>query len=632
MIQLKNISLSYGDQDIFKDISCIFNEQQHIGVVGRNGAGKSTLLKAIAGAINLDEGSIALERGKKIAFMPQEIVLLSEQSVFDEAYSAFAGVIDVEKEKDQLEQLLLAEQHEAVPLDDVVERYALVQEQLAQHDTIAYKNQTEKILKGLGFTHESFSKKVSELSVGWKMRIVLAKLLLLRADFYLFDEPTNHLDIVSKEWFFDFLKNTRAGFLLVTHDRYYLEQACDYIFALERGIGRLYVGNFGAYIACKEHEAAARQAAYVQQQKEISRKQATIERFRASATKARMAQSMIKQLDKIELIEPEPTFPSATFKFPASPRACSVVLNFNDLACSFNGRRVFEKISGRIQREEKVALVAPNGMGKTTLFKLLAGKYPLTHGSVLFGHTVSYAIFEQDQVAALSMTNTVLEEVVGACPQVDQITMRKFLGSFLFSGDDVHKKIEVLSGGERGRVALVKLLLQKANFLLLDEPTNHLDIYAKEVLLQALQQYDGTLMIVSHDHDFIQRLATRIVELTPTALYSYPGTYESYLAQKKHSEDIQAHTTQAAQASTQAPSSSRIDHKESQALRKELTSLEKKITRLEKKIQEIHELFTHCAYGTPAYTDAVTQLSATQKDLDTALEQWEALERARKYS
>ncbi len=608
MIQLYDLVLRYGEAPIFDHISIVLPEQR-IGVVGRNGAGKSTLLKMIdhRGA-GLDDGAITVAGNRSIAYMPQEIVLTSDKTIFDETFSAFDQLAALQKEQELFEQL--PDKEITV---DMLERYAQAQEQIKELNPADSAARTEKMLQGLGFARDTFNKPVAQLSVGWKMRIVLAKLLLKRADFYLFDEPTNHLDMVSKEWFSSFLKSADFSFLLVTHDRYFLEHTCNHIFELERGKGTLYNGNFSSYLAQKEHAAAIKQAAFDRQQKEIGRKQAVIDKFR-SGTRAKMAQSMLKQLDKIERIEPDPVMPTVKFNFTSPARAGHQVLSFDNLEQSFNGVSIFKNISGSIIRGEKVAVVGANGSGKTTLFNIINGSYPRQMGFVEFGHNVTFAVFEQDQLKALSLTNTVYQEVLDACPGVPEVTVRKFLGAFLFTGDDVYKKINVLSGGERGRVALVKVLLQNANFLLLDEPTNHLDLYAKEVLLQALQQYEGTILLVCHDHDFLERLATRVLELTPTALHSYPGTYESYLAQARQKEV----STIAQRNAKQAPARPQHEKKHDG-----LDTLEAKIARLEKQLKDIDGLFAQCPYDSPAYKNAVAERERAVKALEEAMQLWQ---------
>lgn len=618
MIQLRTISLSLGTQEIFKDISLCISAGQRIGVLGRNGAGKSTLLKAIAGQIPLDGGEISFEKGKKLAYMPQEIVVLSEKTVFDEAFSVFEHFVLLKKRKEELENAFACSTAQETSIDE----YLAIQQEVGTFDFSAAQARTERILTGLGFRRSFWDQPVAALSVGWKMRLVLAKLLLEEADFYLFDEPTNHLDLVAQEWFFDFLKNGRFGFLLVSHDRYYLDNGCDAIVELERGKALFFNGNYTGFRSFKEQQQKMMQASYERQQKEIARKQETIDRFRAKASKAKMAQSMIKQLEKIELIEIESSSPTIKLSFPPTVRSGTVVLKLDDIKHAFDNTTIFEAVSAEIQRGEKVGLVAPNGTGKTTLFNLITGKYSSQKGKISFGHNVFHAIFEQDQMRALTPHNTIYQEVLSACPSISESVVRSFLGSFLFSGDTIEKKISVLSGGERNRVAMVKVLLQKANLLLLDEPTNHLDLYAKEVLLQALQEYDGTMLLVCHDHDFLNKVATRILELTPTGLYSYVGNYESYLEQKRHQVPVQLQQRMQEVQEIAVPQG-----KELFAIRKEIASLEAKIEKLEAEISSINELFLACSYGTSAYTSAMNKLHSTQKSLEDAMKRWEQLQK-----
>ena len=625
MIILRSLSLSFGEQDVFKEISATFADDQKIGIVGRNGAGKSTLLKAIAGLQKLDDGSISCERGKTIAYLPQEITFTSTKSVYDEAFMQFSEFTELEAESHDIMHQL---EQGASNATQLIDRYNTIQQKLAFFDRPSAEQRTREILTGLGFSAERQAQTVDTLSVGWKMRIILAKLLLQNADFYLFDEPTNHLDLPTKEWFMEFLQHASFGFLLITHDRHFLESACQSIFELERGHGTMYYGNFSFYVAQKEQAREQQQTAYERQQKEIAHKTDIVNKFKAG-TRSMQARSISKQLERMELVEPpESPLPSIKITFPPVAQAGKVVLTIEDVSHSFGDTVLFSHATCDIPRGKKFALVAPNGTGKTTLFNLIVGKLPLQHGKITFGYNVQPAFFEQDQTQALNLKRTIIEEINEACPKVPESTTRRFLGTFLFSGDDIHKKIGVLSGGEKNRVAMVKVLLQNANFLLLDEPTNHLDLYAKEVLLQALQQFQGTILFVSHDHNFIQELATDILELTPKGLYHYPGKYEDFLADR--AEEMAHAEMKAAQAELSSGAKhddSEEDNKGNNAARKKIRSLESTIAKLEAEQEKLYVAFTTHTYGSPEYTKADNRLTEVQKQLGQATAEWEELQK-----
>lgn len=579
MITLRNIKLTFNTQVIFDNLSCSVNEDDRIGLVGLNGSGKSTLLRIIAGKQTVDEGVIEKTSRHTIGYLPQDITLASTKNVVDEAISACT-------------------------FDETEEG--------------ATRAQAKKILAGLGFSPAQCEQSVNTLSVGWKMRLVLAQLLLLKADFYLFDEPTNHLDLVAKQWFLDFLKQSSFGFMLVCHDRYFLDQLCTITFDIEGNTCTRYRGNYTSYCTQKRHHLDNVKKAFIQQQKDIARKQKTIERFRASAGRARMAKKMERDLDRIERITLPPEPKNIHFEFPAVKQSGKIVLTVHNVSQHFDQQRIFEHISFDIERGQRVALIAPNGTGKTTLLNLIAGKYPLQKGSIKFGFNVTKAFFEQDHMSKLEPFQTILETVSEQAPNVQTQFIKNMLGGFLFSNVLINKKIEVLSGGEKNRVSMICTLLQQANFLLLDEPTNHLDIPSKDILLNALLQYQGTMLFVSHDQDFVNRLATHIIELTPQRATTYIGNYEEYVYQKNHTV-IPDQPTVTAPIEQQAPSS----NKEQYLKRKELARLEQKITRLEQTINELQERLGSLIYGTKEFARVTQELQEKQTALTQCWTEWE---------
>ncbi len=613
---IKNLSLTLGTHTIFNNLSCSLDYADKIGVLGRNGAGKSTLLRVIAKLQPVDSGTVTYTPSQTIAYLPQDQVINSKRTVIQEALGAHDALFDKQKQINQIEQELAGDcSPEKAHL--LVERYELLQNELTHFNEQELTNQAIMVLKGLGFSDKKIKQPVHELSVGWQMRVCLARLLLQNADFYLFDEPTNHLDLPAKEWLLSYLQAGNFGYLLVTHDRYYLEKASSKILEIEQGKAQLFNGNFSFYLHEKEEQKKRIQDAYSAQQKEIARKKETINRFRASANKAKMVQSMIRDLDKMEKIELPQQMPSVSFNFPAVERAGRCVLSMKNISKSFNHHLLFKNINGEINRSQKVALIAANGVGKTTLFNIIVGHTPATTGTVTFGHNVSYAYFQQEQSRILKPTNSILEEVMEHTSGVGEEKIRTFLGSFLFSDNTIHKKIKVLSGGEKNRVAMVKVLLQNANFLILDEPTNHLDIYAKEVLLQALKQYQGTVFLVSHDHDFIQNYANVIMELTPTHLTSYEGNYEGYLYYRNEFANAQEKTKPVESAiKEQAPKHNKATHKE-------IRRLERTIHNLEQRIEKITEALATVTFGTPDYDKKVAELKEHQIELAAVMKEWE---------
>lgn len=611
--------MSYGEQAVFDDITLAIAEDQRVGLVGRNGSGKSTLLKAIAGQLPLDSGSIAVVGTKQVAYMPQDVVIQSSRSILDEALSAFE-VMD----KLKLKALELERRMEHESNDELYEAYASVCEELGSFEPDKARAETERMLMGLGFKVSQFGEPVSTLSVGWKMRIVLAKLLLKKADFYLFDEPTNHLDLLAKEWFLSFLKKSSFGFLIVCHERYFLDELCTYILELELGNGTMYTGNYSKYLVQKEHNVELLHAAHTQQQKDIKQKQRTIERFRASASKAKMAKSMEKALSKVERIELPPSPKTVHFNFPPVERAGRIVLTIKSVGQRFEHKCIFQHVSFEVEREWKVALVAANGVGKTTLFNIITGLLPCQEGTITFGANVTSTIFAQDQDTVLDKHKSIIDNIRELCPAQTEQKIRTFLGSFLFSGDDVQKPVKVLSGGEKNRVGMVSVLLKNTNLLLLDEPTNHLDIPSKEVLLNALRAYQGTLLFVSHDRDFVNDLATHIVELTPTGAHLYHGNYDAFRQQKEYAARQTAATETPAKNSPAAAAAA--DQKDLFELRKKAKKVERTIEKFEEYIASTEQRFATLTYGSPEFVAAQAQLADLQRKRDAAFAEWEQLQ------
>lgn len=620
MIYINNLTLSFGAQKIYDQMSCTISQEDRIGLVGRNGSGKSTLLKLIADAYVNNSSSITVSKSKRIAYFPQDVVLQSNKTIFDETFSSFEDLSAYLAESAILEKTLEANPNDTAAL----ERYAELQEKLRflnPHKAVA---ETQELLTGLGFSSEVFNNPVSELSVGWKMRVVLAKLLLQNADFYLFDEPTNHLDIVAKEWFLNFLMDAPFGFVLVCHERYFLNQLCTKILELEMGKAKVFNGNYTDYEQQKEHDRELLESAYLQQQKEIQAKKETIDRFRSKASKAKMAQSMIKALDKIERIELPHSIKNVAINFPPIQQSGKIVMTVENVGFAFDNKPLFKNVNFMLERGDKVALIAPNGAGKTTLFNIIAGNYPIQQGTIEFGHQVKYTVFDQDQTASLPLESSIIDTIEDSCPGVTQQVIRNMLGAFLFSSDDVKKKIKVLSGGEKNRVGMIKVLLQNANLLLLDEPTNHLDMPSKEVLLKALKRYQGTILFVSHDQDFINELATKILELTPKGTLLYSGNYDTYRYQKR------AFATQ--NGDNKSESTSKIAPKadakpvKTPEVAKKLRGLEKQIENIEKSTQKIELSFVDLVYGTHMFDQAKAKLKKLAKEHEELTAEWESLQ------
>ncbi len=533
MLTIAGLSKTFRSQRILDGVNWFAPERTCIGLTGMNGAGKSTLLRMIAGEMEPDAGEIVLPKGTTIGYLPQEVVGISGRTVLAEAMDAFADQHALEAECRRLEEAMAHAPTTGPEHDALMQAYHGVRERfdaLARYDLEA---ETERVLAGLGFRHDDFGRDVGTFSGGWQMRIALAKLLVRRPRVLLLDEPTNHLDLEARTWLEEFLAECESLVILVAHDRYFLDVCVQRITEVSRGRLTDYTCNYTRYLEQREERRALEAAAYAEQQDEIERVEAFIRRFRYQATKAAQVQSRVKQLEKLErLAPPEGHERRVTIRLPEPPRSGRIVVRLEGAVKSYGELCVYGGVDVAIERGSKLALVGPNGAGKSTLLKLLAGVEPLTAGARTAGHNVRLAYFAQDQSAVLDPNKTVLDEMMAVTPVEMVPRVRDMLGAFLFSGDAVEKPVRVLSGGERNRLALAKLLIEPANCLLLDEPTNHLDLTAKEVLLEALLAYEGTVVLVAHDRYILDRLPTEVLEVGHGEAVRYLGNYEDYVARK----------------------------------------------------------------------------------------------------
>ena len=537
MIQLSSAGKRFGPKLLFDNLDWLVTPQARVGLLGANGTGKSTLLKVLGGLESLDYGSITSAKNTTFGYLPQDGLQLSGRTVFDECMSVFDHLRALETEMEELAHKMGELDHTSAEYSQVADRYELVSGQFHVHDGYALDAQVGAVLNGLGFLKEDWTRYTEEFSGGWQMRIALAKLLLSKPNLLLLDEPTNHLDLETRNWLEDYLLQYPYAYVLISHDRYFLDVTVDRIAEIWNKQVHFYSGNYEKYLQQKQERRDSLVAAYKNQRARIEQLEAFINRFRYQATKAKQVQSRIKELEKIERIEIPPEEKTIHFTFPQPKPIGRTVAEATDVVKSYGQKDVFRDVSFTIQRGDRIALVGVNGAGKSTLIKLLAGSEPLTEGTLLLGHNVEPDYFAQDQYKELDHSRRMLDDLSDVAGQKSITELRGLLGCFLFSEDDVFKPIGVLSGGERNRYALARMLLHPSNFLLLDEPTNHLDMRAKDVLLEALQNYDGTVVFVSHDRYFIDKLATRVFEIDDGRVEVFPGNYEDYLWRKQRSGD-----------------------------------------------------------------------------------------------
>jgi len=538
MLQLSAAGKRFGPKLLFDELNWLITPNERTGLVGGNGTGKSTLLKILAGLDTLDYGSRTNIKGMTIGYLPQDGLALSGRTVFEECLSVFDELRDMETEAEALTHILSDTDPKSKEYAAAADRYSEIADHLHVHDIYTLDAQVGAVLGGLGFSKEDWERRTEEFSGGWQMRIALAKLLLQKPSLLLLDEPTNHLDLESRNWLEDYLHNYENAFILISHDRYFLDVTVNKIVELWNKRMQVYHGNYEKYLVLKDERRTQIMGAYKNQRDRIEALEAFINRFRAQATKAKQVQSRIKELEKIERIEVPDEEATIHFKFPQPPASGRTVIEVSHLTKTYpmpdgSPKRVLEDISFTIERGDRIALVGANGAGKSTMIRMLSGLESQTSGSIKLGHNVLADYFAQDQYKVLDPTAEMLDDITGSNPRVDVVTLRSLLGCFMFTGDDVFKKLGVLSGGERNRYAMAKMLVSPANFILLDEPTNHLDLRAKDVLLEAIRDFSGTVLFVSHDRYFIDGLATRVFEVEDRRVHIYPGNYEDYLFRKQ---------------------------------------------------------------------------------------------------
>ncbi len=650
MLSISNIAVHFGQRTLFENLDLFIGLRERVGLVGRNGAGKSTLLKIIAGVNPPSSGSVTMPKGSKVGYLPQEMEHNENATILEEASSAFVEVQDLEGRLDEItKELGERTDYESTEYGRLIEELTTTNERIDLLGGASQEEQVQRILQGLGFMPEDMGRTMSEFSGGWKMRVELAKLLLASPELLLLDEPTNHLDLESIEWLEGFLLQSSSSILLISHDRTFLDNLTTRTIEITPIKLFDFKSSFSKYQVWREEERTRQEQAYKNQQKYIEDTEVLINKFRAKKNKAAFAQSLIKKLDKLERIEVDATDKAdIRFRFPSAPRSGKVSIEATRLCKTYDQKPVFEGVDFILARQQKVALVGKNGAGKTTLTRIFMGLESHV-GDLTIGHNVDIGYYAQNQAEELDGNLTVFETLDDVAVGEIRKKLRSILGAFLFSGEDADKKVKVLSGGEKARLALCKLLLHPYNLLILDEPTNHLDIRAKGVLKEALQAFDGTLIVVSHDRDFLNSLTELVYEVTPTGLKQYIGDIKQFL-HEKHANSIRAYeaekgtnvptpktkntTSTSDQGNENQPS---ISNKESYKARKEREKQERKdqnrfkklegiIAQKENALKELDEQIT--AVGTEdrgKMTDLSYQYETVQNDLNAAMEEWTLL-------
>ncbi|MBN1632880.1 MAG: ATP-binding cassette domain-containing protein [Ignavibacteria bacterium] len=594
MISLENISVNFGTRYLFDGVNFMIGAKDRIGLVGVNGSGKTTLMKIICRMFTPDSGNIIYSRHTTAGYLPQEGIEYSGRTLYEEVYSSAGNIIEIQKEIEEIEKEIQSySDKESEEYLDQLQNLSELQERFSLLDGYKLTGKIEKILYGLGFKENDMQRDTNEFSGGWQMRIALAKLLLNNPSVLLLDEPTNHLDFDSLIWLEDYLKSYNGSYLIISHDKDFLNNLTEKIIEISLGNVNIYSGNYDKYYEEKTLRKQQTENQYRNQQKYLKQQERFIERFRYKATKASAVQSRIKQLEKIERIEIEDEESFVNFRFPPAIHSGRVVVDINNLTKSYDGKNnVLENVNLSVSRGEKIALVGVNGTGKSTLARIIADKEPYNRGEIIYGHQVVTRYFAQNQAEELNENRTVLETLEEVASGQTQNELRSILGGFLFSGEDVFKKVGVLSGGEKSRLALAKMLLQSSNFLILDEPTNHLDMRSKEVLKKALREYKGAVLIVSHDREFLDGVIDKILEIKSKNFRTFRGTIFEYAKIKQNeilkSETEEVNIVKEENTEKKSPYLKGLEIKNrKKEINKKITPVRRKISVIEQELNEL---------------------------------------------
>lgn len=643
MISIENISIRYGERDLFKSISTVIKDSDRIGLVGHNGAGKSTLLKLLTGEYNADSGRVIIPAKATIGYLPQELKVDYKKSVFEEASTAFEEIKKLEEQLKQFQKELEERtDYESDSYQKLVERFSETDERFHRIGGMGQREEVEKILKGLGFLDGDFDRPVAEFSGGWQMRIELAKILLRQPDYVILDEPTNHLDIESIIWLESFLKPYNGGIVLVSHDRQFLDGVCNRTIEIVNGKIYDYKANYTKFVELRLQRIEQQKSEAKSQEKFVEHTEQLINKFRAKKNKAKFAQGLIRKLERIEKIEvDELDTKKISFRFPPAPRSGKITVKADQVFKSYGDLLVLNGVDFELERQEKIAFVGKNGEGKSTFTRIIAEIDKQFEGALELGHNVEFAYFDQNQAETLDGNLTVFETIDEVATGDMRSRVRNLLGSFLFSGEDQEKKVKVLSGGEKSRLAIAKLLLDPSNLLILDEPTNHLDMRSKEILKQALKNYDGSMIVVSHDREFLKDLTSKVFEFRDNKLHLYYGDVFDFLekrnlnsfkslelekkAKKKKGGDKKEETKSNKGGGKKDSQDRRTLNKEINRLSNRIQKMESKIEKLEKKIAEVEDMIAQAGFfETDGAQTTLADYKVSKEELSTVMEEWES--------